>query len=226
MCDCLAGPRRATYTFASVRFERLRDCTTPHFEALLRIYRDAIPESERKQDATLRAMLESDDYEFLVALDDHDVQGFSIVKRFSDADGCLLEYMAVDRLHRGRGVGGRLFRAASTTPAVAMRHMLLEVESEGAEGVDRAVRGRRKAFYRALGCRELAGLVYLMPSVAVSRPPAMNLLIYSATLPPAIDKPRLRRWLECIYSEVYHVSGDDPRIASMLGSLPDRIPLQ
>ena len=119
-------------------------------------------------------MVESDDYEFLVALDGHDVQAFSIVKRFSDADGCLLEYMAVERPLRGRGVGGRLFRAACTTPAIVTRHVLLEVESEGEEGLERTVRARRKAFYRALGCREVSGLAYLMPSVAVSRPPPMN----------------------------------------------------
>jgi GNAT superfamily N-acetyltransferase len=208
-----------------VHFERLRDCTTPHFEALLRIYREAIPEGERKQDAKLRAMVESDDYEFLVALDGHEAQAFSIVKRFSDADGCLLEYMAVDRPLRGRGVGGRLFRAACTTPAVATRHVLVEVESEGDEGLDRTVRARRKAFYRSLGCREVSGLAYVMPPVAASRPPAMNILIYNATLPPAIEKPRLRGWLECIYSEVYQVPPDDPRIASMLAALPDRITL-
>jgi len=170
-------------------------------------------------------MVESDDYEFLVALDGHDVQAFSIVKRFSDADGCLLEYMAVERPLRGRGVGGRLFRAACTTPAIVTRHVLLEVESEGEEGLERTVRARRKAFYRALGCREVSGLAYLMPSVAVSRPPPMNVLIYRATLPPVIEKPRLRRWLECIYSEVYQAPADDPRIASMLGPLPDRITL-
>ena len=211
---------------AAVRIDQLHPGMVGAFEGLLRIYREAIPQSERKGDDTLRGMLQRVDYQFQIARMGDAVAGFSIVKCFTEADGCLLEYMAVDRPIRGRGIGGALFRAACGSATTASRYVLLEVDSDAQPVPDRDIRARRKSFYRALGCLEVAGLSYLMPSVTEQRPPEMNLLVYRRMLPATIDKSRLRQWLECIYAEVYQKPTDDARIALMLSALPDRIELQ
>lgn len=211
---------------ASVRIDRLQPGMVAAFEELLRIYREAIPQSERKSDETLTGMLQRSDYEFQIASMGHSVAGFSIVKCFTEADGCLLEYMAVDRPIQGRGIGRALFRAACDSATTASRYVLLEVESDAQWVPDREIRIRRKAFYRALGCREVVGLSYLMPSVTNQRPPEMNLLVYRRTLGATIDKSRVRQWLECIYADVYQKSIDDPRIDRMVSALPDHIELQ
>ncbi|MEO8466942.1 MAG: hypothetical protein ABI640_16515 [Gammaproteobacteria bacterium] len=88
------------------------------FAELLRLYREAIPSSERKQDDELREMLARDDYEFRVALRDDGVVGFTIVKRFQSCDASLLEYMAVDRTnhaHAGDCVEPNQFAVAVPT---------------------------------------------------------------------------------------------------------------
>jgi GNAT superfamily N-acetyltransferase len=213
---------------AGFRVERLRPGMSAAFAGLLRIYHEAIPSSERKDDCVLAEMLTHDDYEFRVALADRTVLGFTIVKTFRQCAASLLEYMAVDRTRRGGGIGSRLFRAASSAETTLPRYVLIEVEDEEEvaglpEGVQRR---RRKAFYRANRCREVAGLSYLMPTVAAERAPRMNLLAYRDKLPATIDKAELRGWLESIYVEVYRQPATDPRISQMLATLPLEIHLR
>src|SRR5262245_52353121 len=99
----------------TLRIDRLRPDMASAFQGLLRIYREAIPESERKSDGALRGMLERADYELLIATRGGAVAGFSIVECFPEPDGCLLEYMAVDRTIRSQGIGSALFRAACSS---------------------------------------------------------------------------------------------------------------
>ena len=197
------------------------------FRDLLRIYREAIPSSERKDDDVLAEMLARDDYEFHIAQLKSGVTGFTIVKSFRSCDASLLEYMAVDRAQRGNGIGSLLFRHASTADSTITRYVLIEVEDaeQVAELSEDAQRRRRKAFYRANGCREVAGLSYLMPTVSTERPPPMKLMVYRRDLPHAIDKTELRRWLEGIYLEVYRQSAGDVRLAQMLSTVPKRVSL-
>jgi GNAT superfamily N-acetyltransferase len=198
------------------------------FSELLRIYREAIPSSERKDDGALREMLARDDYEFRIARLGNGVIGFTIVKTFRNCDASLLEYMAVDRAQRGAGIGSQLFRHASSTESTIARYVLVEVEDEEeVTGLpEDTQRRRRKAFYRANGCREVAGLSYLMPTVSAEQPPRMNLLAYRHSLPATIDKAELRRWLEGIYVEVYRRPAGDARIEQMLATVPSRVGLR
>lgn len=210
-----------------IRIERVQRTESSAFDELLRIYRDAIPTSERKNDDVLREMLARDDYEFHVATLDSRVVGFTIVKKFRGCDASLLEYMAVDRDRRGGGVGGTLFREASAAAPMSSRYVLVEVEdeTEPSDVAEDTQRRRRKAFYRVNGCREVAGLAYSMPTVSAERPPKMNLLVYRRRLPRSIDKAELRRWLQSIYVEVYGQSASDVRIERMLAPLADRLSL-
>jgi len=210
----------------AVLIQRLLPDMRDAFEGLLRIYREAIPPSERKTDDALSRMLKQSEYEFLIARVDDAVAGFSIVKSFRRTDSSLLEYMAVDRSIRGRGVGGAVFRAACESAMTATRYVLLEVDSDAQLSADREIRARRKSFYRRLGCREVAGLCYLMPSVTTEQPPLMNLLVYRHVLQGTIDKSELHQWLQCIYAEVYEQPVDDPRIDLMLSGLTDQIALR
>ncbi len=198
------------------------------FRDLLRIYREAIPSSERKDDLVLSEMLARDDYEFRVAQLGSGVAGFTIVKSFRSCDASLLEYMAVDRTQRGNGIGSLLFRHASSAESTITRYVLIEVEdAEEVAGLSEdAQRRRRKAFYRANGCREVAEFSYLMPVVSTERPPAMRLMVYRRDFPNAIDKAELRRWLEAIYVEVYRQPVSDPRIAQMLASVQNPVSLR
>ncbi len=205
---------------------RIRSAEEPEFDALAAIYQTSLPRSEQKTVEALAAMALLPGYLFLAAKEKDTVCGFSITLLFADADACLLEYMAVAPEQRGRGVGAWLFMQTMQRPEVAGRFVLAEVDSDKAAAQAGCDARRRKEFYRRLGCRELDGLAYLMPPVlAAEQPPAMEMLAWRQSLPASVEKARLRQWLECCYTQVYHQAADDPRMAAMLQGLPNEIQL-
>ena len=197
----------------------------PEFAALYRIYSEAHPPSERKGHGTLSAMIARPEYFFLVVIDDEAVVGFSIANCFVDSDAALLEYMAIDSRHRGRGLGGFVFGETVGFLNLSERFILIEIDSDKAPSADQDQHSRRKAFYRRLGCREIEGLSFIMPRVAEAQPPAMELMVYRRELPASIAKSRIRNWLENCYIQVYQKPRDDRRISAMIDELPVEVRL-
>lgn len=210
---------------SAIQFHRVVSAAEPAFYGLLSIYEEALPASERKSSAKLAAMVERSDYSILTASINNSVVAFSISLRFANSDGSLLEYMAVETHLRGRGIGQRLFRGTVMLDELADRYLLIEVDSDKRPGDSQLKNARRKSFYKKLGCREIEHLAYVMPPVASSAPPPMNLLVYRRFLPSVIEKTRLRSWLSECYSQVYGASANSPVIESMLSDLPDGIRL-
>jgi GNAT superfamily N-acetyltransferase len=188
------------------------------FEALFSIYAEALPRREQKSRDELRSMLADPAYAFLVAHAQDVVVGFAIVYVFPSGDGALLEYMAVDRHWRQRGLGAALFRSVvSRSP----EPLLLEVEAPEPFAADNDTREHRQQFYRRLGCRRVAGLAYILPLPGQGSPPRMDLFLHAGA-PIVLSRPRLSDWLSTIYANVYHCPADDPRLAWMLEGLPER----
>ena len=197
------------------------------FEALYAIYCESIALREQKSKADLAAMVSKPNYRLLLAQDDSSVVGFSIVFVASSESFCLLEYMAVDKSYRGRGVGSELFEE---TVGIVYRSrglipVLLEVDSDNEPSPDQAERQRRQNFYRRLSCRRIADCAYILPLPGESAPPEMDLFVYVPEPAPTIRRASLERWLKLIYRDVYGCSADDRRIAIMLDGVSDPIEL-
>ena len=197
------------------------------FEALYSIYCESISLREQKAKADLAAMVSEPNYRLLLAQDDSSVVGFSIVVVAGGESFCLLEYMAVDKSYRGRGVGVELFE--ETVGTIYKEHgaipILLEVDSDREPSPDRVERRRRQNFYRRLGCRAIANCAYILPLPGKNAPPEMDLFVYVPGPAPTIRRAKLERWLKLIYRDVYGCSADDCRIAIMLDGVSDPIEL-
>lgn len=206
-----------------VLVEALNPRMGTEFRELFAIYQAALPQSERKSEPALRAMLERPDYRFRIATLDRAVVGFSIVVGFSQAPASLLEYMAVAENCRGKGIGEQLFRNAAS--GADPGYLLMEIEAEAPGAPDADDRIRRRRFYKRLGCRQVKGLAYRMPPVTEQTPPAMGLFVARNPLSATVDRALLQLWLECLYTQVYGKSREDPRIGEMLSGLPQNIEL-
>jgi GNAT superfamily N-acetyltransferase len=205
----------------SLTFERVEDAQDPRFSSLLAIYRSSHPASERKPGILLSEMVKKPEYLFIAAILEAQVVGFAISNWFPQSDACLLEYMAITQERRGQGIGKMLFKYLIAMPQIAGRYLLAELDSERPSPGNHPEEIRRKRFYLRLGCREIAGLRYIMPPVASSTPPAMDIMVYRRNLPTAISRTTLRGWLQSIYVNVYQMREDDPRIAEMLENIPE-----
>lgn len=198
------------------------------FASVARIYAAAIEPSEQKPPEVLRRHVADDRYSFLIAEDGVAVVGFAAVFIPSSRDFWLLEYLAVDGTRRSAGLGAGLFDAAvaHAETIVPGRFGLLEVDAADAivgEGNDVP---RRLQFYARNGCRQVAGLRYLLPLSSRGTPPAMQLLVHGRSDQSTIARSTLRDWLVKLYREVYDQPGDDPRLARMTAHLPDTLELQ
>jgi GNAT superfamily N-acetyltransferase len=216
-----------------VKLEQLSSSEGETFRQLYAIYAASIAAREQKRQSWIAAMIDAPEYRVWVAKAGDVVRGFSIL--FVPAAGgfTLLEYMAVAPGQRNHGLGAELFRqtvAQAVTPEGRKLPVLLEVDSDREDTSDRAMRTRREGFYRRLGCLRIAGLRYLMPLAGEGSAPEMDLLVYRAEWlgRPAwseIPRGQVEHWLETIYQDVYHCSPADPRVAQMVASLPDPVPL-
>jgi GNAT superfamily N-acetyltransferase len=202
----------------------LDDPEGAHFSQLYEIYAAALPQRERKARAEIAALVGRPDYLVLVYEDAGAVLGFSIVHLSEAAALGLLEYMATDETRRSEGLGAALFEASLA--AAANRAILVEVDSDREAGAtDRAIRIRRKNFYRRLGCRQIEGLDYRLPLPGKGAPPVMDLLIHSNGTTGPITREALRGWLSAVYRDVYARAPNDPRIDAMLRTVFDPITL-
>jgi len=192
------------------------------FEAMFALYASAIEASERKPRAAIAAYLRDPRCRVLVARDGDAVAAFAMLFLPAGADFWLLDYMAVDARLRSQGLGARMFAAASDDARARGRILcLIEIDRPGARvspGNDPAARA---AFYARLGCRTVEGLSYILPLDVAGAPPAMQLLVHGE--PGPFPKARVRQWLTALYTQVYDQQPDDPRIASMIGDLPETI---
>jgi GNAT superfamily N-acetyltransferase len=197
------------------------------FEALYAIYCESIGLREQKSKADLAATVSKPNYRLLLAQDDSSAVGFSIVFVAGGESFCLLEYMALDKSYRGRGVGAELFEATVGTvyKERGAIPILVEVDSDREPSPDRVERRRRQNFYRRLGCRRIADCAYILPLPGENAPPEMDLFVYVPGPAPTIRRAKLERWLKLIYRDVYGCSADDRRIAIMLDGVSDPIDL-
>ena len=197
------------------------------FEALYAIYCESIGLREQKSKADLAATVSKPNYRLLLAQDDSSAVGFSIVFVAGGESFCLLEYMALDKSYRGRGVGAELFEATVGTvyKERGAIPILVEVDSDREPSPDRVERRRRQNFYRRLGCRRITDCAYILPLSGENTPPEMDLFVYVPGPAPTIRRGELEQWLKLIYRDVYGCSADDCRIAIMLDGVSDPIEL-
>lgn len=206
-------------TAAETSFEHLVDPADTRFEALLALYRTAIPLRERKPDAEIRGMAASSVNRVLVATADDVVTGFSTL--YVGERVALLEYLATDPDVRGRGLGAALFAEARATSGLPL---LVEVDTDRVDCPDRALRSRRIRFYRRLGCRRLEPIDYISPLPGEGPAPRLDLLV-AGIAGVSVPAAEVADWLREIYSAVYGCGDGDPRLVAMIAALPDPVPL-
>lgn len=205
------------------QFEELKSGSAPEFEEFYSIYAESISARERKSKAWICEMTGKAEYKILLLKQKGHVIGFSVLFLPHSESFGLLEYMATTSAYRNQGLGAEMFRRS--VQASQIRPLLLEVDSDREECMDRRLRRRRQQFYRRLGCVTLSGLRYIIPLAVEGPPPDMDLMIYPKDNLGHVAKSSLESWLKIIYRNVYHCSPEDPRIQQMLSIVADPIEL-
>lgn len=208
---------------AEFELTELQETSGRRFRQFYEIYQTSMPVREQKKSRTIKDLIGRQDYRVDLLQAGSDVISFSIVFTPPGQSMVLLEYMATDPTRRNSGLGARIFHASfDKTPR---RSMLVEVDSERENSADRALRIRRKNFYRRQGCLKIAKLDYLLALPGVGAPPVMDLMIKPRAGLDELPRRNIRRWLKSIFVDVYDQSADDPRIETMMRDLSDPVGL-
>jgi GNAT superfamily N-acetyltransferase len=192
------------------------------FMALARIYQDAIEPSEQKSVDELSRMRSDPRYVLLVASSEGAIVGFSIVFAPMHADLWLLEYMAVDKEVRSRGIGALLFAESARTAQARQPGGVgvIELDRPGTSPSPDDLKTKRLAFYGKAGCRALEPLDYILPIERSGVPPPMMLMLQGGRPGATFSREQVRKMLSVLYQEVYGVPLTDPRFVTMLSALP------
>jgi len=198
----------------------LRQVTDPQtrlFRDAFALYETSIPRAEQKTRDEILAGLGRHDVRFWAFTRGDETLGMSILFADSAHNAMLLEYLAVSPAARSGGIGSALFTASFEASRFdSATQLLIEVDSEAEDVSDaeRAIRLKRKQFYRRLGCREVQGFDYILPLTHYGPAPRMSLLVLGAD-GPVLDTAHLRRALTAMYRDVYAQQENDPRLDIM-----------
>ncbi len=209
----------------SLRIQQLITTEASVFDDFYAIYARAFPKSEQKNILVLQANILDPSYTVFLAYLHEKLVGFCIFFHLKDEDFFLLEYLAVDEKHRGKGIGSELLKhgLAQLFKEYGNRFLLIEIDSIKEPLEESILCQKREQFYRSIGALRLEPLDYLSPPLSldeVSSPP-MKLLVHAPNSQKSISKKQLRRWLEIIYMHVYSCSKEDKRIDTMLHHAPN-----
>jgi len=203
-------------------FESMAQLDALELERAKVIYEDGFPLHQRMAfDEIVDSALDGTRH-VIVARADGPIVGLSVVYPLSSAPALFLEYFAIDRAHRGNGVGTRLWRHIGETPPpdVVAEGFVLEVddpEEEDLPAEEARTRKRRADFYQRLGARFLPVGDYRVPFVTGEGEERLRLM----WAPLREDSPgSLRDLVLAVYEEGYELSRGDPLVLAALDSLP------
>ena len=184
-----------------------------YFKQVDGIYLASFPESQIRPTKMITRMLQFDpNYHLILAQRYDTIVGFSLLHAFKDLNAAFLDFMAIDSVHRNRGVGSKLFKyVINESKRLLMNSigLIFEVERESTmeQNGDR-FRDRRILFYRRHGAKAFNNVHYMLPEVHGKKPQDMYLMIIPNWDLAYLEKGFVFRAIKSIYLTIYHYYDD------------------
>ena len=188
-------------------------------EAFAAIYEESFPASEREDTGELLDAVDGTRRRCYLAWVDGVPVGLAVLFRLEGPSIEFLEYFAVERGRRSRGIGAAML--AQLRPVLdGAEGVLFEVERpQDAIGAEREVRERRIAFYLRNGTTIVeCAPDYRAPDLAddgKTVPYSLMWLPLAAGAPPAPAGSLLRRCVVAVLTQSYELDPDDQLVVAV-----------
>ncbi len=200
--------------------------TDNEFNDAIKIYEEAFPEGEKRPIEDIKRNIEENHEKMFIAMDNGVPVIFSMIWPVRDSDFLFLDYIAVRKDYRGRGIGSlflqRIFDISENND---FNHMIFEVENPE-EGDNKKQRMARIKFYRRAGAKTLTGFKYFLPPRNNNKSQEMKLMIISRKNIRNVSGERIQSILSEIYTHIYNRSSNDRTLSGILGDIPESINLE
>jgi GNAT superfamily N-acetyltransferase len=188
--------------------------SSAYFKQVEQIYLDSFPISQLRPTRMITRKLAVDpNYHLFVARQSDTLVGFTLVYSFNDLNIQFLDFMAIDKAYRNRGVGGKLFtHIANISKQLVMNSigLIFEVERERTmENNKNGFRHRRVLFYRRHGAKPHDMYLMIIPN---------RELVY-------LEKGFVYQIIKSIYLTIYHYYDELNLLEFTIDGLPPKIKL-
>jgi GNAT superfamily N-acetyltransferase len=196
------------------------------FNEAIEIYEEAFPPGEKRSVDDIKINLEKNNEKMFIAKYDDIPVIFSMVWPVKDTDFLFLDYIAVRKEYRGKGLGSIfLEKIFDISENDSFNHMIIEVENPE-EGDNKKQRKARIQFYRRSGAKTLTGFKYFLPPRNNNKSQEMKLMIISRKNIKRVSGEKIQSVLSQIYTHIYNMSSNDRTLTGILDDIPEDVILE
>jgi GNAT superfamily N-acetyltransferase len=199
-----------------------RTSTLFDIDFAIKIYEASFPKNERQLPSVLTGRILSNRETLYVGRKAGEVVFMALLLPLRGTDCILLDYMAVGKQYRNRGIGREFLSFITDTLRGTTKHLILELE-DPTIGRNKRQRRSRIQFYRNHGAKMLRGVRYVLPKLSGTRTTRMVMMI---TPPPAartLPGEYVRKLLVTIYKDAYSLRSNHPLVQTTLNSVKARV---
>ena len=192
------------------------------FKSAVEIYEASFPKNERQPTNVIVERILSRKEILYLGRVKGEVVLAALVFPLEGTDFLLLDYVAVKKQHRGRGIGRQFLSFLLDLLKHSSKRFVFELE-DPALGRNKSQRRRRISLYREFGAKQLAGVSYILPKLSGSRTTKMVMMIMPCREETTLSGELVRTLLTTIYRDVYNLDSGDPLVKSTLSTVGEMV---
>lgn len=206
-------------------FALINSTSSRDFKDAIKIYIESFPPNERQTVENICYKLNNKQYFMIIYKKNNATIAFSLIYIFKDEKFALFDYMAVEKNHRNKGVGSKLFNHTCEFAFDKLKDdnslIILEVEDpkHGNNPEENILRKRRIELYHRLGAKIIEKIKYFLPPLSEKKPTIMIIMALSKNNLKKINKEYLVEILTTIYSNIYNRGTDDKYLNQMINTI-------
>lgn len=195
-------------------FVRVQQYSSRRFREGMQIYRSEFPSDSRLSITKIKRLLNAGSYQLFVAQDTQRVRACALVWVCQRPAFVHLDYIAVRRADKGRGIGTALYRwLIASLPRLAPRAQLLTLEV-GDTLID---------FYRRSQTQVLDKVPYLFPGPRGPLP--MHLMVHDRSGRKTLRRAVVQDLIRALYCGLHQRAADDALLRSFISRVPRHVSL-
>lgn len=190
------------------------------------VYNDAFPANERQP---LRVILDRINHKketLLAAFINVELVAFALLFELQYTEYYLLDYLAIKKDHRRKGLGGEMLNKVKDFSFEKNRKVLMEVDHPGNLGKENQNLNRIR-FYQKYGAKIIDNLIYELPDLEKKNNPTFQFLmiIQKDRTIDKISGKEIKVILEQLYYQLYEGIFDEDKLKKMKTGLHEINPL-
>ena len=191
--------------------------------AALDIYNNSFPSNERHPIDVIKDRINNQKSILYVGIANEQVNSFALTWTLANSDFILLDYFAVDKKERNRGIGQLFYNYLIREIRKLEQFLILEVEKPQDQFDLEKI--KRIKFYLKNKTQIIKDTPYILPALDFSVNTEMILMIAEGEKYINLNQEKIKELIQKIYKELYQRDKNDLLLLSFIDKVPKYITL-